>query len=519
MQHRPAPSVEPRSFLRRVLLAVVAGLCICFAMPPWGWWPLAIGGLALWIHVLEGEPRRGRFVLGWIVGITWFGPSTLWMWGLTPPGYPLGVLVGWGPMVGAAALLCPPDRRRLVALPAAVVLFEWFHTHAPFGGVPLSMLAMSQTRAPLLPLARLGGALLVGGAVAVLGSALHLALERRWRPAALSCAAVACVAVAGYLWPVGDPVGEITIAAVQGGGPQGTRYRAGEEPAVFSRHLDATRSIPDDADVDLVLWPENAVNVSGGFAEHAWRDQLAAEAERIGAPILAGVVEDVPGDQDAFLNYTVMVEPDGSLGDRYDKERRVPFGEYVPLRSVLEPIAGAALPPRDQVPGDGVAVLDTPAGPVAVAISWEIFFGRRVREGVKAGGEVVLNPTNGSSYWLTQVQTQQIAASQLRAVESGRWVVQASPTGFSAFVSPQGAVEQRTEVSERKIVTRTVQRYASTLPAQALGDLPALVLAGAALLFVYRRRLEGGAPEEVVFVEEVAGGPSGTEPEDPGAVP
>jgi apolipoprotein N-acyltransferase len=118
---------------------------------------------------------------------------------------------------------------------------------------------------------------------------------------------------------------------------------------------------------------------------------------------------------------------------------------------------------------------------------------------------VVLNPTNGSSYQLTQVQTQQIATSQLRALESGRWVVQASPTGFSAFVSPDGSVQRRTQVSERTIVTQRIERYDSTVPAQALGDVPAVLLALVALAWVYRRRLEGGPPTEVVFVEEVAG--------------
>ena len=106
-----------------------------------------------------------------------------------------------------------------------------------------------------------------------------------------------------------------------------------------------------------------------------------------------------------------------------------------------------------------------------------MFFARRVREGVRAGGQVVLNPTNGSSYSLTQVQTQQIASSQLRAVEAGRWLVQASPTGFSAFVDPDGGVHERTGVSESAVLTRTVERYDSTTPAQALGATPALLLA------------------------------------------
>ena len=83
-------------------------------------------------------------------------------------------------------------------------------------------------------------------------------------------------------------------------------------------------------------------------------------------------------------------------------------------------------------------MLRTDAGTFGVAISWEVFFTQRVREGVQEGGEVVLNPTNGSSYWLTQVQSQQVASSQLRAIETGRWVLQAAPTGFSAVVDPDG---------------------------------------------------------------------------------
>lgn len=483
------------SWMRLGALSLAAGLAICFALPPWGWWPLAPVGIAVWLWLLEGAVLWRRVFIGWLVGIGWFGPSTLWMWGLTAPGYPLGVILGWGPMVAATCALVPGDRRRYLVLPAALVAFEWFHSHAPFGGVPLSLLAMTQADAPLLPIARLGGVLLVGAAVSALGVALALAARAvrtgdpraSWAPLGI-LATLLGLAVAGSLWPLGEPAGSITIAAVQGGGPQGTRYASGQEPAVFERHLEATRRIPsnedlpDDEQVDLVVWPENAINVPGRFEDHPWRDEVTAEAARIGAPIAVGAVNDSPVGEDRFENFVVVVNPDGSLGDRFDKVRRVPFGEYVPLRFLFEPIAGASLPPRDQVPGDqmpgdGVAVIDTSAGPMAVVVSWEVFFSRRVREGVREGGQVVLNPTNGSSYWLTQVQTQQVASSQLRATESGRWVVQVSPTGFSAYVDPWGGVHQRTDVSEQAVITRTIDRYDTTTPAQALGPIPALLAA------------------------------------------
>jgi len=474
-----------------VVGAMVAGLCICFALPPWGWWPLAPIGIALWLTLLGGRSRRQRAGIGWLIGVAWFGPSTLWMAALTLPGYVVGTLVAWGGMVAAVCALCPADRRRLVALPALLVMFEWFHTHAPFGGIPLSLLATSQTNAPLLPVARLGGVLLLGLAVSTCGTVIHLAATRRAGAAAAAIAAVAVVALGGVAWPLGEPVAHVRLVGVQGGGPQGTTYSSGQAPVVFGRHLEATRAF--DGPVDVMVWPENVVNMSGVFTVSPELRLIAGEANRLDAPIVVGVVESV--DTAHFVNYVVVVHPDGTVTDRFDKKRRVPFGEYVPMRWLFEPIAGATLPSRDQVPGTTDAVIRTGHGKMAVVISWEVFFGRRVREGVRAGGQVVLNPTNGSSYWLTQVQTQQIAASQLRAVESGRWLLQVSPTGFSAFVDPAGGVHERTDVSETKVIARTVPRYDTTTPAQALGDLPGVLLAAAALAWTYlvepRRHRDG----------------------------
>lgn len=486
-----------------VALGLLAGLLLCASLPPWGWWPLAPAGLALWLHLLGRPSRWDRFMVSWAVGVAWFGPSTLWMWGLTQPGYVLGVLLAWGPMVGVVGVVVPPDRRRLLVLPAALIGFEWFHTHAPFGGVPLSMLAMTQARAPMLPVARLGGMLLLGAAVSVAGVALHLAVvERRWRePVALvvGLAVVTTIASLPFLRPGSSGEGAtVRIVAVQGGGPQGTRYSTGQSPQVFERHLRLTRQI--EGPVDLVVWPENAINISGSFAEHPWREDLAAEAARLDAPILVGIVEDAPDDPDAFVNYVVVLNPDGSFGDRYDKERRVPFGEYVPLRNLFEPIAGDTLPPRDQVPGEGTAMVETTAGPMSTVISWEVFFSRRVREGVRAGGEIVLNPTNGSSYWLTQVQSQQLATSAMRAVESGRWLVQVSPTGFSAIFDDTGRILQRTGVSEAELLTQDVPRITGTTPAQRLGDLPAVLFAvGLVIVAIVlpRRRSESEPPRPV----------------------
>lgn len=128
-------------------------------------------------------------------------------------------------------------------------------------------------------------------------------------------------------------------------------------------------------------------------------------------------------------------------------------------------------------------MLDVPGvARAAVMISWEVFFGRRSRDGVSAGGEILINPTNGASYTWTILQTQQVASSKLRAVESGRWVIQVAPTGFSAIIDPTGRVVQRSGISEQRVLIGEVIRRTGFTLYGRLGDLPIIMFA--ALLLV-----------------------------------
>jgi apolipoprotein N-acyltransferase len=187
--------------------------------------------------------------------------------------------------------------------------------------------------------------------------------------------------------------------------------------------------------------------------------EIGQEAKRIGAPLAVGITEDAPGDH--FLNAQVLVDTDGQIIGRYDKVHRVPFGEYMPLRGLLHALgAPTDLVPRDAVAGTRSRVPRHPRrgmhGPRRTRDLVGGVLRHRAAEGVRAGGTVIVNPTNGSSYTGTILQSQQVASSRLRAIENGRWVVQVSPTGFSAFVSADGDVFDRTGVSEQKVVTRTV---------------------------------------------------------------
>ena len=425
----------------------------------------------------------------------WLFMGMGWMWFLTAPGYLVASAMFAG-FHAFAALAAPTGPWRVIGRPLAHTLAEALRLCFPFGGVPLATLPIGQAAGPLAGVVRLGGVVLLTWLVLQIGFALagpspfvpQLARGRRTgaRPqyqGLLGIGAVIVVLVLAAVAPSGTggraPADSLRIAVVQGGGPQGTRAVNDEPGVVLQRHLQATAGIAAGT-VDLVVWPENVLDVVT-FAGSPELQQIADEAARIGAAFAVGITEDVAGDR--FTNAQVVVTPDGMVTGRYDKVRRVPFGEYMPWRSFLNALgAPTDLVPRDAVAGTDPAYLDLPDDVrLGVVISWEVFFGGRGNDGVSHGAQLIINPTNGSSYTGTVLQSQQVASSRLRAIEQGRWVVQASPTGFSAFITPDGDVLSRTGVSEQRVITQTIGLNANRTWYSRIGDIPWVVLALVAL--------------------------------------
>jgi apolipoprotein N-acyltransferase len=505
----PSPPMRTPRIRKRwaaIGLSLVAGGLIALSIPPYGWWPLAFAGIAVWDRLLTGASWRRRLLRSYLMAVVWYVPTITWSWDLTPPGYVLAVIVmsGFPALAGA---LTPPDRYRRLVLPGAVVIAQYLIGIWPWGGVPVANLAQSQAGScappctqidsPLIYAARIGTWLVVIALVVIAGQALSALVDfvagrgrDDARAAAVGFAVVALVTVAGLVAPRGHDVGPMRLAAIQGGGQSNAPPGNADAPMVFQRHLEATRQLVQRP-VDLVVWPENTVSSPGPFKGSYYADTLSQLARELNTTLIVGVTEDSL-ETLSFSNAAIVIHPDGTIGERYDKVHRVPFGEYVPMRSLVERLAppNAGLPDRDAVAGTGTGKLSTAAGDVGVGISFEDFFSGRARDAVSDGGQVLLNPTNGSSYWLDQVQTQQVASSRLRAVETGRWHVQSAPTGFSSIITPDGTLMARTGDSEQKVLQMEVQRRAGQTIATTVGPWPVLGLAIAAVVagWVLRRR-------------------------------
>ncbi len=468
--------VTSAAVLRSAALAVVGGLTAAASVQPVGLWPLGLVGAGLLVLAWsQARSRKARALAGGAWALALLACTTFWVTDFQVVGYVVLALLGASFFAAAGALVPTRGAWAGAGAAGAITLAEAVRARVPFEGFPMGGLPQGQAAGPLAATARLGGTTLVTLCAALVGAGLVEAVRRRPRGAgALLIVPVLAVGLGAAL-PPGRRVGSLRVAAVQGGGPRGTRGVETAARDVFERHLAASRTIaPGTADV--VVWPEDAVSLPGPAAGSAEGEQLAAEARRLRAVLLVGVVEDVPPDH--FRNAEVAYGPDGQVIGRYDKVHRVPFGEYAPLRDVVAKLADLSLLPRDAIAGHGPGILPGPAGQrLGVVISYEVFFGDRARAAIRAGGQVLLVPTNAASYASSQVPDQEVAAARLRASETGRNVVQAAPTGFSAFVAPDGKVSQRTDLGAQAVIAADVPLRTGSTPYVRTGDPPWLLLA------------------------------------------
>ena len=499
------------SRLGRVLApSLLGGLLLAFSLPPWGWWPLAFVGAGVVFWRLAGLSWRMRWLAGWAAGLGCFVPG-LW-WAAAFNWYGAVVLMVVEALTMAlAALFVPPARWRVPCFVGAFTLAEALRMSWPFGGLPLGGVFLGQASGPLLDGARLGGPLLLtalvwlgGAGIGQVGRAAAAgwlgatrgptsrSKDAYWPSqdapavrAATGLAAVLLLVAAGAgarFAPSGGPrVKTLTVALVQGGGRRGTNQFEVAPSNVLAAQVAASRpllSVPDPP--ALVVWPEDVVRVGAHLAGTAVAAYLSSLARHLGTTLVAGVTETV--STKAFRNEAVAWGPGGRMVGVYEKVHRVPFGEYVPDRAFFSHFASLSEVPLDAIPGHGTGELTTPAGRLGVMLSYEVFFATRGRSAVRAGAELLVVPTNTSSYASTQVPSLEVAADRVQAVEEGRDLVQAAPSGYSDVVDANGVVRAETTLGHAQVVRATVGLRTGRTVYERLGDLPVLALGAACLV-------------------------------------
>jgi len=487
----------------RLLLAAAAGLLGSAAFPRPGIWPLAFLSIAGFSLAVAGQRSRRGALLGLVYGAGLFGPMLHWTstYVGSLPWLILAFSQTWFLALLGAALPVVQRLRFGAVLSAALWMAEEAaRDRLPFGGFPWGRWAFSQAGSPLRWFAALGGAPLVTFATALIGTLLAAAVPQ-WRrgPRRLAgrlAAAVLVLLVGGGLaWPLrpsAHPARTTTVAAVQGNVPdRGLEFNA-RRRQVLDNHVAETLKLAADikagrlARPSLVLWPENASDIDPTLnADAAVVIQRAVDA--VGVPILVGALIDGPGP-DHVTNAGIVWMPTGSdqpgPGQRYVKRHPVPFGEYIPLRSLARAVNSKVdLVERDMVAGDGNGLLTQTPYPVGDVICFEIAYDSLVTSSVRAGAQLLVVQTNNATFGHSAETYQQLAMTRLRAIEHARTVVQVATSGKSAIIGPDGAtVAESGPLYTADVLVRTVPLSGSTTLATRTGPAAEWLLTALGLL-------------------------------------
>ena len=477
----PARGRERRSTgLLRPSFAVGAGLLLLLAFPPFGWWPLAPVGAGALALLCRNQTVRSGGLLGLLTGLGLFVPLLHWSGAVAGPAAWLALAAleaAFFAPLGAALALA--TRRPGWPLTASCLWVgeEALRDRLPFGGFPWGRLAFSQGHSPLTPLAALGGAPLVSFAVAGVGSGLAALLIRRHRPTALAAVAVGLVALAVPL-PTGGE--QVTVAVVQGNVPRLGLDAFSQRAAVLRAHADTTAQLAADVRAgrlprpDLVVWPENASDLDP-YTDPEAAGTISAAVRDVGVPVLVGAVTDGPG---RFISNRALVwDPVTGPGATYVKRHPVPFGEYIPFRSLARRLSTRVdLVAHDFARGSSPGLLTVGPARLGDVICFEVAYDNLVRDVVRAGGRLLVVQTNNATFGRSGETTQQLAMSRLRAVESGRAVLVAATSGVSAVIAPDGRLQASSRVFTRDVLVQRVPLRDGRTLATRVGAWPELVL-------------------------------------------
>ena len=431
---------------RRSAAAVLAGALPVLAFPGPALWWWAYAALVPWILLLRTAPggRRAAYD-GWCGGFGfvlamhhWLLPNlhvftffiaallgVLWVpWGLL-----VHRLLGGAPAAGRVAAA-------LVVLPSGWLLAELARSWQGLGG-PWGMLGASQWQvAPALRLASVGGIWLLSFLVVAVNvaAAVLVAVRRARVPALAGLVATAAATSAAWVWSPRPDAGErAAIAVVQPGVVSG----ADSADRRFDREERLTRQLAD-RDLDLIVWGESSVGFDLDERPGLAR-RLAALSRDTGAEILVNV-DARRSDKPGIYKSSVLVGPDGPTGDRYDKMRLVPFGEYVPARSLLgwaTSVGKAA--GEDRRRGTGQVLMDAGDGlRIGPMVCFESAFPDMSRRLASDGAEILLAQSSTSTFQHTWAPGQHASLAALRAAETGRPMVHATLTGVSAVYDANG---------------------------------------------------------------------------------
>lgn len=499
--------------------------------PPLGLWPIGLFALTLFIALLRKAPSwKSAALLGWLFGLSHLTVANSWIATAFTFQVEMPPILGWfavpllclylaiypalaalaAHMVGRNAAILPYSALFAAAWIVTEWLRSWVFTGYPWPPLGLMLLGDFDSPGIALLLPWLGTYALSGLAILIAGLAIF-AVERR---SILGQAVLAAALVAAMNAPLGsisNAEGTIRYTLVQPLIPQKER----EDPTRFEEQFIRTAQLtmPGNEQERLVLWPEAAIPdyLEDGYPQRYYSARTAGAdpgfaRKRIGALIgersilLTGLVHLDMGDAGGIVgavsarNSVSAIDGQGRIFANYAKAHLVPYGEYLPMRPILEPLGLSRLVAGsiDYLPGPGPQTIDLGRlGQAGIQICYEIVFSGQVVDRTNRP-DYIFNPSN-DGWFGSWGPPQHLAQARMRAIEEGLPVLRATTTGISAVIDANGVVRQHVGSGVAGRLDGMIPApHAATLFAKLGNFLPigwAMLLLAASLVAMRRSRV------------------------------
>lgn len=359
---------------------------------------------------------------------------------------PGGLIFLFFRLIGKTGIFDRAPLLRPFAFAALWTLFEWSSTIG-WTGVPWGRLCLGLVKwLPMLESAELFGCYFVSFLIVAVNALIAEAIL--YQPRAAVCVTVAMgMLLSDLLYGTfrnrlaGKEETTVTVAVIQGNIDSHEKWDDNSEEKMKTVYGDLTRRAAAEG-AQLIVWPETALPYVLNYRGDLQYD-LSELAKECNASLLVGALYD--DEKGREYNSLFFITPDGKFSDeRYDKRHLVPFGEYVPMRDVImaliPPLADLSALGDDLTPGADTGLIGTAWGEVGSLVCFDSIYETLTVESCREGAGLMVVSSNDSWFYDSAAVYQHEAQSQLRAIESGRWVVRAANTGISTVISPRGEI-------------------------------------------------------------------------------
>jgi apolipoprotein N-acyltransferase len=504
------PLLRPLNPWLALVVAALSGFALEASFPERGWWPMAFVGVILLLWSLVGRRPRTAFLIGFVSGAAFWGSLIHWLTLYLGP-IPWLALAGLQTIFfgfGAMALAVVLNRGNArwpsrwgrfgvvpIVLAALFTAREALTSVWPYGGFSWGRLAHSQSEGPFVNLVAWLGTSGLSFVVALLASLLYQVLRsgqaRKMWPVVAVATVVALVIPP---FPV-DISGSTRVLAVQGNSNSGlfAQHSPGD---ILQDHVSGTLPYAGE-NIDMVVWPENGSDLD------PLRSKISAQtlnyvSTALKAPIVLGTI--TTNSAGEYFNSSLVWEAGKGATAQYDKIHPVPFAEYMPNREFFRALQPdlVDLVSRDYQFGTRPNVVDVAGVLAGISICFDISDDQQAYDMISAGAQIILAQTNNADFGRTDESVQQLAIARLRAVETGRSVVNISTVGTSAIITADGSTLNQLPTFTAGVMLNDVPLSTTVTPAMAWGrtielGIVTIGLVGLALVLIKRPRRQSKA--------------------------